>query len=462
MVTKIYLDWNIITHMKQGKHDDLFNILKTNPHFLIIYSTSHISDILVSYTGEENQTRLIYEDLGYISKLTSNYCIYIEDKTVILKQRDPKELFEDSLAQSKERSSNNQLELMLKIVEDMPEAYEAILKFKDSPLPKEISDALESPLTTERMNDLYPGLRDNPTMGNLINISSLNFSKLMQTEEYMNLRDTLQNHLSLKTNGLIDKQPYVELDKIYSNSPVGLSNLTNLLKNDNTPQWFHDLTMNYLLLDMHGFYEDRIKVTDRNKATMRNTIDDGFHSAFAATCDYYITNDNKSSKKTKEIYNKLNVNTKVFSSAEFVDYYNEYILNPNSIMIKIETEHFENSKALINELKSLTGNEDKINNIIDYIGKSNELHLQYGVIINSLLANQQQILTALTAYNGSIVNLHDRLIGVDKCLEAYAKHLEAHDGHLEALGDHLTSHDKYLDIHDQHIDLLSNRIDKLE
>jgi len=53
---------------------------------------------------------------------------------------------------------------------------------------------------------------------------------------------------------------------------------------------------------------------------MRNTVDDGFHAAFASTCDFYLTSDSRSANKAKAVYEKLNLNTRIWSPGEFVAY----------------------------------------------------------------------------------------------------------------------------------------------
>lgn len=45
---KIYLDWNIITHLKDEQNSDLFTFLQTNKdYFIFPYSKAHIKDLLV-------------------------------------------------------------------------------------------------------------------------------------------------------------------------------------------------------------------------------------------------------------------------------------------------------------------------------------------------------------------------------------------------------------------------------
>ena len=52
---KIYLDWNIITHLKDEQNSDLFTFLMANKEYFIFpYSKAHIKDLLVSKDANNN------------------------------------------------------------------------------------------------------------------------------------------------------------------------------------------------------------------------------------------------------------------------------------------------------------------------------------------------------------------------------------------------------------------------
>lgn len=96
-------------------------------------------------------------------------------------------------------------------------------------------------------------------------------------------------------------------------------------KGKNAPEWFDDIMNEYLYLDMHGYKSDKVKVSEKEKNTFTNTTDDASHSAFASICSFYLTNDDKNYHKTKAVYKKLSIETKVLKPAEFIEYYNEYL-----------------------------------------------------------------------------------------------------------------------------------------
>jgi hypothetical protein len=49
-----------------------------------------------------------------------------------------------------------------------------------------------------------------------------------------------------------------------------------------------------------------------------NMIDDGLHTAYAAHCDYFITNDERCKHKAIKTYERLQIKTKVMTAEEFV------------------------------------------------------------------------------------------------------------------------------------------------
>jgi hypothetical protein len=59
----VYIDWNVMSGMKNNHFPELLNILTNKDKFLLLYSTSHIGDINASISDEEQQQKRIREDL---------------------------------------------------------------------------------------------------------------------------------------------------------------------------------------------------------------------------------------------------------------------------------------------------------------------------------------------------------------------------------------------------------------
>lgn len=325
---KVYVDWGVMSQIKHGQHPELLQLLQRKQQVYVIYSTSHISDILVSHNGEEEQNQRIKSDLDFISSLTNNWCAHIGENEVMIRQRDPHELFDDRVEERSEYGDEGPLSYLSRLIEPNSAAHDALQQYMDSPITEAIASGYSTPATAAGMEQHYPGLQENPSMGNLMKISWLKNKEMEETDAYKGMREMVQGGLGLNKDKMFaEDNPFAAIDKLYSNiKELTGFDIYNILRNDNSPSWFQDISQNYLLLDMHGYQQDKIKVDARNKDTMRNTIDDGFHAAFASTCDFYITNDSRSANKAKRVYQKLKLNTRICSPGEFVTYGNQSLV----------------------------------------------------------------------------------------------------------------------------------------
>jgi len=76
------------------------------------------------------------------------------------------------------------------------------------------------------------------------------------------------------------------------------------------------LKQGYVLLDLHPLFHDKIK---NNKNTADNIIRDGNHCFYASKAEYFVSEDEKTRKKTKLMYKAFGIKTKVVSISEFVN-----------------------------------------------------------------------------------------------------------------------------------------------
>lgn len=325
----IYVDSNIIPGLKKGEYPPLSTLMKSPQQYSFIYSTSHINDLLVGDDGSQRNKDLINSDLEFISKLTNNRCAELLYSEVIISERDPIELYEDALEERFEFDTDDFCGLMLKDHEEGSFEYEKLTQYLRSAIPKETKNILKRRDTAAAILKHYPGLTVNSTMGDLLNIGWMQYRKFMQADEYKKHRDDLQQQLKLRPNQFSAKEPFQAIDAVYQEMFDKMGNTFQLprIPDKNAPKWYNDIIDSYLKLDMHGYYQDKIKVDAKNRATMRNMIHDGFHAAFASLCDYYITNDSKTIEKTRAVYNKLEIQTIVFNPREFEVHYNENLIS---------------------------------------------------------------------------------------------------------------------------------------
>lgn len=321
---KIYVDWNVMSQMKQGNFTELKEILDNREKFMLVYSTSHVGDILASMSDNEDQKAIIKSDLDFITSLTDNVCLFNDSKNICYASRDPHELLQDRLDEAHIFQDFS----VDKIFQEM--------KDEDNPMLNAVLESLESLLKTirfdylmddeasiESMEKLFPGFKEDPTFAGMMKSFGKMYSDLNETESYKDLRSTVQQVGISSGHFSPGKKPFELIENAYIKSGINPDTYTQ--KSKHAPEWFDEISGEYLKLDLHGYKADKIKVTDKEKNTFRNTTDDSFHSAFASLCEFYITNDGRNYDKTKAVYEKLEIYTKVLKPQEFVDYYQKFL-----------------------------------------------------------------------------------------------------------------------------------------
>ena len=338
---KVYIDWNVMSGMKNGNFSELKEIFKNKEKFSLMYSTSHIGDILASNRDDQEQQDIIQQDLDFITSLTDNLCLANNGQEVYFDYMNPRELFEDqyqsnrltdnlsidSLFDSSLYNEDDSLNQIVELAKDQLKSIE---------LPQDFKDIYKTPEGAEAMNKLFPGLEDDFSMDGFFKSFGMMFQNLNEKEGMKDLRAIVQNIGINSGHFNPDKKPFDLIETAYKKK--GLTDFRNTYvgQGKNAPLWFDEITNEYILLDLHGFNSDKIKVNDKEKNTFRNTTEDAAHSAFATLSDFYITNDVKNLKKTKAVYEKLEIFTKVLKPDEFVEYYKTY-LNFNEISDHLES-----------------------------------------------------------------------------------------------------------------------------
>jgi hypothetical protein len=324
---KVYFDWNVMSQMKHGNHQELYEIVKNNKFLFKPFSTSHIGDIFSSFKDSEEQLAYINSDLDFITELTENYCFYNSGDKTILNYYNPKELFQQRVDEKElfKDISLNGLEKFFnenELTKEIGKIY--IDQLKSIPLDKTFIDSFKNPESSEEMEKMFPGLKDNLTMEGFFKaFSNMNLG-LNESDDYKTLRVQMQSALNINRDSIFNsKDPYKHIDDIYQK--LGISSSEHFTKSKYSPEWFNEITNEYISLDMHGYQEDKVNIKKGRKETFSNTTEDSFHAAYASICNFYIINDNKSYNKCKRIYEKLDVKTIVLKPNEFVEYYNKYL-----------------------------------------------------------------------------------------------------------------------------------------
>ncbi len=321
-----------MAQMKSGYLDDLLGIISKKDRFLVPYSTSHIGDIFANKNEDETQLKRIEEDFGFITTLTENNCLYNDGKQIILNTIDPKSLYQDR-SEAEGLLDGFELDKLAQLfnAEGIPGIDDTFFtNFKSLPLDDEFTKALENPETREMVNKVFPDLACNPTFGGFFKSFGKMIQNLNETEDYENLRKITRDGLGINRDKIYNiENPFEFIGKIHSKYGFSWENIVDNTKH--APVWFNKISNEYLFLDMHGYQADKVRVKpNKRKETFKNTIEDGFHAAFASTCHFYITSDKKSIKKTKQVYERLGINTVVLKPQEFV------VLHRNSLHLNIQ------------------------------------------------------------------------------------------------------------------------------
>lgn len=327
---KVYFDWNVLSQMKNGSFPELKKAIEADENLFIPFSTSHINDLTSGFQDTPKQRGYVKSDLEFISSITNDYCLFINGENVVLDLYSPTDLFWQNI-RNKDAFTDISIDGLMTHFEDagikrLVEPFMNILKA--IPLDDAFKQAFENPEASTSLEKMFPGLKENQTLGGVFeSLSKMNFN-LNELEGYKDLREIVQSGLEINRDRIFDlENPFEAIQE--SHEKYGISIAQFLPETKYGSKWFNSICDEYLQLDMHGYQEDKVTIRKRRKETFKNTTEDAFHAAFASTCNFYVINDRRSSKKVKKVYEKLNINTRVFTPEEFVDFYQKFLSNQN-------------------------------------------------------------------------------------------------------------------------------------
>lgn len=327
---KVYLDWNVMSGMKNNHFQELNDIILNRDKFLLVYSTSHIGDIFSSIKDHsEQEQKIVREDLDYITHLTDNLCLVNNSKEIVLSKYEPGELLDDRIREAP-LFEDFSLDNLFSSIEEGDPMFGIVNSMKNMiasiPLDLAFKEAFENPESAAMLDKMFPGLKEDKTMNGFFKSFGKMFHNLNETEDYKDLRNMVQQIGVNSGHFNENKNPFEVIDNAYKKT--GIENFEPdkyFEKGKNAPEWFDEITNEYIKLDMHGFKADKVKVNLKEKNTFNNTTEDASHSAFASRCEFYITNDDKNYHKTKAVFQKLGIYTTILKPYEFIQYYNLYL-----------------------------------------------------------------------------------------------------------------------------------------
>ncbi|UHG92952.1 hypothetical protein [Spirosoma oryzicola] len=322
MIT-VYLDWNIITNLADPSYINNIDIQKKllyikdkfetrGKDVAIPYSNAHMNDLSKSYKKGERER--VEKSLNYLSLLTWDVCIakYWGEDVPKWHKRSPKEFFETTISLDDLQSKNfTQLtagidELVKTGVFDVFKAIPHDIDFgyiiKNYPALANLY-----PLSQQE-NNVYAVLHDT---FNILELISDDPSLYNELRKMVKESIGIDPHISA-LNNIVDK-----LDEFLPNTLLNTS-FTELASSNQSNLYYKKsyqdvIVHKFMQLDFLGYNSD--KLSDKNKYS--NLFNDALHCYYAAYCDVFITNDKKTAKKSKAVYESEGIITQIYSLDEF-------------------------------------------------------------------------------------------------------------------------------------------------
>lgn len=312
MVT-IYLDKQIFSYLfksNEAKYKALKEkILSHKNDFIFLYSDAHLLDL------QKDKTEQKFAEMKFMQEIVESNRLVYNDKQINLIKNTPDEIF-------------NTLKEVDKIIDTID----------FSELTKEQINILSN------ITDIF--IKD--ITGNL-NINWLDERKPIHEDKSQIDQESLIPILKHITNNLYHQKepyklirdntkakynPYIKIsgdstdfnDKL-KNTPLRLSFIDTIkasLRQMGFASYgaFEIYIIAYALLDILGLSREKGKTV-----RFHNVQVDSYHSFFASYCDCLVSNDNGLIQKSKILYKLFNIDTHVYSIDEFINNFNECIVN---------------------------------------------------------------------------------------------------------------------------------------
>lgn len=359
---RVYLDWNVFSYLKSRHKTEeiyktLYAIAKNKRDVLCPYSPAHLQDLMRSFHKSDRAKLMTYEDLDFITEITSSHCLCedFKEKGTYPRVIDPKEYFEELL--ENESLENFDFE---NVMEDSDSAMQGIwssyidlLKAMPSGINLEDIDKLSPKY--QKIKDLFIFSRESNSMFSLIKDFTKAIASIEQhSDTYKAVRNSSIDELKIDTDPKNWGNPFEYLNKFVRKTKIGktFEEVTiESFKNSDKPKSTFDYFLQYYIsLDMFGFHRD---------SRLSNLMDDATHAYYGAYCDFFLTEDDNTYHKAKAIYEKFGIETVVCKvhdfSTELGKLYSIEQIEKANFLTRL-TEVMKSSLAIAN------GIDDKNNN----------------------------------------------------------------------------------------------------
>jgi hypothetical protein len=331
---RVYLDWNVISNLKRidvEKFSQLRLLIAENQDRLLIpFTTAHIEDLKKSLKPGMSDD-LLLKDLDLLSEISKNEFInWTKNNNTEPFIGEPNAFYYENKEEWINQDSN-----------DISNIFTSLTStFIDTEL-NSFGETFINTLKSLSLGDFFPKNEINKTfnitsdynnMWEYLNVfAEVMNGMLNKKEDYLKLRDNTQNNgllgISKNSANWEDEKVFDNIDEILKS--LGIHQTTMELSDFAVKQFKKDkatiydgFTTLYLCLDLIGYKSDKLS---KPMNTMTNITNDGLHSFYGAHCEYIVTDDKNLARKSKAIYHKLEIPTKVLSTSEFVESFNEIV-----------------------------------------------------------------------------------------------------------------------------------------
>lgn len=316
----IYLDWNVIQHIKHKNKiekklidGEKFGTLIENirNRYIFPFSEAHLRDLSIS------KEEYYDEDLKFLSKLSDDYVLGFlsEEKIIYKKHQNIKNFFLETIEEQKkekEEVENMEMEYYMPTsfdidVDKIPKEYimKDFLKENNGVLDTKVIPSLLNHLKENMDNPkIYKQFRNSVTMikkmieinsNTVIDQKSRYFKKIIPFLDFI-----LMDNIEIIKKDFIDiMKSFLAINdsRIYEAMPTGAK-----------------IELAYSLLDYNPNFRDSIDKKNR----LYNILRDLKHFHFASHAKYYITEDEMTYKKSKFVSVVLGLKVKVLSMDELI------------------------------------------------------------------------------------------------------------------------------------------------
>lgn len=295
---KVYLDWNVITHLKDETNTELYLYLMANKDkFIFPYSAAHLKDLSIS---KSDDNRYYEQDLHLLSEICEHHLLEHEQNinNPYPYKCYPKEYLEINGQDIEVFNSGFSKDSFFKNLESKGLDSNAFMSF----LEKKIIEPLEIPIINRTIcnyADIFSVLFEyGPQIFNSKKLPKLIQKSIQEATD----KDVYKDIQGAQSGNIFQKLDEITIPQI-GESFSGITETVLAERNQSNLELFTTL---YIALNLSGFF------ADKNRA-LQNIYTDSEHAYYASSCDIFVTNDKRLREKTSAIYSEKGIRTLVVS-----------------------------------------------------------------------------------------------------------------------------------------------------